>query len=261
MEQRRAAIAIAAHPDDIEFMMAGTLLRLREAGWEIHCMNVSTGSLGSNVFKPSRTRVVRTREAREAARLMGAVWHPPLADDMEIVYSVKLLRRLTAVVREVNPSIILTHPLEDYMEDHMETARLAVSAAFARGIPHFRCRPKVPPVFNDVTIYHGMPHTLLDPMGRRVVPEAWVDISGDILRRKREALACHLSQKEWLEQSQGMGSYLQTMEDFSLELGRESGVFQAAEGWRRHHYAGFCPRGADPLADALGEKYLKNPAY
>ena len=45
----RAAIAIAAHPDDIEFTMAGTLLRLREAGWEIHCLNVSSGDCGSLV--------------------------------------------------------------------------------------------------------------------------------------------------------------------------------------------------------------------
>ena len=35
------ALAIAAHPDDIEFMMAGTLCLLREAGWEIHYLNAS----------------------------------------------------------------------------------------------------------------------------------------------------------------------------------------------------------------------------
>ena len=42
-----SAIAIAAHPDDIEFMMAGTLLLLKERGWEIHCFNLSTDHRGS----------------------------------------------------------------------------------------------------------------------------------------------------------------------------------------------------------------------
>ena len=41
------ALAIAAHPDDIEFMMAGTLLLLKERGWEIHYFNLSTGNRGS----------------------------------------------------------------------------------------------------------------------------------------------------------------------------------------------------------------------
>ena len=44
------ALAIAAHPDDIEFVMAGTLLLLREAGWEIHYFNVTTGEMGSTVM-------------------------------------------------------------------------------------------------------------------------------------------------------------------------------------------------------------------
>ena len=42
-----SAIAIAAHPDDIEFLMAGTLLLLAQAGWDIHYFNLSTGNCGS----------------------------------------------------------------------------------------------------------------------------------------------------------------------------------------------------------------------
>jgi len=39
------ALAIAAHPDDIEFVMAGTLRLLRDAGWEVHYLNLSTGNI------------------------------------------------------------------------------------------------------------------------------------------------------------------------------------------------------------------------
>jgi hypothetical protein len=42
-----AAIAIGAHPDDIEFTMAGTLALLKKAGFRIHCLNIASGSCGS----------------------------------------------------------------------------------------------------------------------------------------------------------------------------------------------------------------------
>ena len=58
----RVAIAIAAHPDDIEFMMAGTLLLLQNAGWVIHYLNVSSGNCGSNSLSASGTEAERLAE-------------------------------------------------------------------------------------------------------------------------------------------------------------------------------------------------------
>jgi N-acetylglucosamine malate deacetylase 1 len=251
----RTAIAIAAHPDDIEFYMAGTLLLLKDAGWHIHCFNLSAGSQGSAATAAARTRAVRRLEAKNAARTMGAVWHPPLSDDLEIVYSVPLLRKLAAVVRKVNPSVVLTHPPQDYMEDHTETCRLAVTAAFAKTFPNYRSTPPTKPGTGEVTVYHCMPHTLHEPLGGRVQPDCYVDVTG-VLERKTAALAAHVSQKSWLDQTQGMDSYLKTMQGFSATLGKESGKFRHAEGWRRHWHAGFCSRDANPLAVALGRRYL-----
>src|SRR4051812_34937369 len=57
-------LAIAAHPDDIEFMMAGTLLLLRDAGWDTHYLNVSSGNLGSLTLTPSETARIRSAEAQ-----------------------------------------------------------------------------------------------------------------------------------------------------------------------------------------------------
>ncbi len=255
-----AVLAIAAHPDDIEFGMAGTLLLLKQRGWALHCFNVSTGSLGSSTMTMEQTRTARRAEAQAAAAVLGATWHAPIADDLEITYDLALLRKVAAVVRDVRPSVILTHALADYMEDHTATARLAVSGAFVRGVPNYVTDPPIPPVAGDVTIYHAMPHTLCDPLGVRVRPEAWVDISS-VLEVKKTALACHASQREWLDATQGMDSYVQTMVDLCEDLGRESGQFPVAEGWRRHNWAGFCARGADPLAAALGPHFLKNAHY
>src|SRR5439155_1171228 len=43
----KVAIAIGAHPDDIEFYMAGTLLMLKKAGYEAHYLNLASGNCGS----------------------------------------------------------------------------------------------------------------------------------------------------------------------------------------------------------------------
>jgi LmbE family N-acetylglucosaminyl deacetylase len=248
-----SALAIAAHPDDIEFGMAGTLLLLRERGWEIHYLNLSRGDLGSTVLEPRECARVRREEAQAAARLLGATWHPPMRGDLRIFYDDRTLRRLGAIVREVAPTIVLTHSLEDYMEDHMNTARLAVTAAFSRGMPNYRTVPTRAPVPGDVTIYHAQPHGHVDQMGRRIVPELWVDTT-NVHATKRAALACHASQKEWLDASQGMDSYLVTMDELSREVARmPGGCGEFAEGWRRHSHLGFCAAEADPLRAALGK--------
>ncbi len=248
--QRKVAFAIAAHPDDIEFLMAGTLLLLRDAGFEIHTLNLSSGNCGSQTRKAADVRRIRRLEAIEAARVMGAHFHPGFADDLEIFYDEESLRRVAAIVREVRPTVVLTHSPQDYMEDHMNTSRLVVTAAFARGMPNFVTNPRRAITEGDVTIYHAMPHGLRDGLGQPVAAEFFVDITSTF-DTKRAALAAHASQKEWLDVSQGMGSYLLAMEESSREVGRMSGKYSFAEGWRRHSSIGFCTSEADPIREYL----------
>ena len=251
-----SALAIAAHPDDIEFVMAGTLLLLREAGWEIHYFNLSSGNMGSTVMSAAETARVRRREGQAAAKALGAKWHAPIADDMQIFYTDENIRRVCAVVREARPTVLLTHALADYMEDHMMTARLAVSAAFARGIPNYISKPPRKPVMEPVTIYHAMPHGQRTPMREPVRPELFVNTAG-VHVAKRAALACHASQKEWLDVSQGQDNYLNTMDAFSRRLGRQSRKFPHAEGWTRHLHYGFCAVDDDPLSEVLPRLCLR----
>lgn len=254
------AFAIAAHPDDIEFRMAGTLLLLREAGWETHTMTVASGSCGSARTSAARTRAIRKRESRRAAEILGARWHPSLVDDLEILYDLEILRRLAAVVREVRPSVVLTHPPADYMEDHVQASRLAVTAAFARGMPNFRTVPPRRAIEGDVAVYHCLPHGLRDPLRRPAVPELFVDTTA-VQAAKREALAAHASQASWLEASQGMSAFVRAMEDDSLAVGRMSRRFRHAEGWWRRLHLGFSAEDADPLREALGRRCAPNAAY
>lgn len=250
-EARRVVLAVAAHPDDIEFGMAGTMLRLAEVGYELHYLNLSSGSCGSMTESVDAVRSRRMSEAREAAGILGATWHPSLVDDLEIFYQEPLLRRVAAIIREIAPTIVLTHSPQDYMEDHTNTSRLTVTALFARGMPNYCTSPSRDPVDGKATLYHAMPHGLCDQLARPIVPELLVDTSS-VIQTKQRALAAHLSQKEWLDETQGMDSYVATMLRMSAAVGGMSRDFVHAEGWRRHLHFGFCGAQDDPLYEHLG---------
>jgi LmbE family N-acetylglucosaminyl deacetylase len=248
-----AALAITAHPDDIEFLMGGTFLRLGDAGYELHYWNLANGCCGSSVTGREETARIRREEGIAAAKFAGAIFHDSICDDLAIFYDRETLAKVAAVVREVNPRIVLTHAPVDYMEDHTNACRLAVSAAFTRGMPNFPTTPPRPHVAEKVTVYHAQPYSHHDPLGNRVQPHFYVDVT-DLQERKRQMLACHASQKRWLDESQGHDSYLVAMSELDGYLGQETGRFAYAEGWRRHLHLGFCGPSDDPLRDVLRER-------
>ena len=160
----------------------------------------------------------------------------------------------------MKPQIILTHSPQDYMEDHMNTSRLVVSGAFVRGMTNCISDPPQEAWSGETVIYHGMPHGLRDPLRRLIRPGMYVDV-GEKVAQKREMLAQHRSQKEWLDASQGMDSYLIEMETMNRRIGELSTRFEYAEGWRRHNHLGFANEGYDPLADALGDRCVIDEVY
>ena len=254
------ALAVGAHPDDIEFLLAGTLLRLKEVGARIHMWNLANGSGGTLVYDYEDIVRIRASEARESSRIARAVYHPALVDDLAIFYEPDMLARVTAVIREIKPNLILTQSPNDYMEDHQNTCRLVVSGTFCRGIPNFSTDPPRNPWLGHTAIYHCMPHGLRDGLRRLQRSGHYVDIS-PVMDIKREMLSQHRSQKDWLDKSQGIGSYLAEMEDLCLEIGRMSKKFKYAEGWRRHLHLGFSPEDYDPLVDMLGDACWVDPEY
>lgn len=245
--------AVHAHPDDIEFVMAGTLFALRDLGCELHTMNICNGSCGTAEYSIEDIVAIRRREAYSAAAFLGSQHHDSICGDLEVFYTDELLRRLAAVVRQVRPDIMLVPSPQDYMEDHMNTSRLAVTAAFSRGMKNYRTIPEVPPTDQDVAVYHASPHGLADGLGNPIAADFYVDV-GDVLDRKAEMLSRHHSQAAWLDRSQGMGSYVQTMQDLSEAAGTMSGAFRYAEGWRRHGHLGFSRVETRPLEELLAAR-------
>jgi len=105
--QARVAMAIAAHPDDIEFVMAGTLLLLREAGLNIHMWNLADGRCGTATADVDDIVRERYAEAQASAALAGATLHPPIAQDLAISYNPETLSKMAAVIRKVKPNVLL----------------------------------------------------------------------------------------------------------------------------------------------------------
>jgi len=251
------AMAIVAHPDDVEFMMAGTLLLLKDAGVDIHLWNLCSGSYGSMVHGFDDIKRIRWAEAQAAALSVGAKILPPIADDLTLFYDAPSIARVAAGIRQVRPDIILTHPPLDYMEDHMNACRLTVTAAFTREMPNYQTVPPQPPYSGSTVIYHAMPAGLKTGLREPVESEMYVDVTS-VLARKRAMLAKHESQREWLDATQHMDSYLDSMEDISRRMGALSGVFEFAEGWRRHLHLGFAAEEADPIGDLLGARVSRS---
>jgi LmbE family N-acetylglucosaminyl deacetylase len=247
-------LALACHPDDIEFMMGGTLFLLKAAGCTLHYMNLANGCCGSTQYGREETARIRREESCRAAELLGARFHESLADDLEIFYCTELIRKVTAVVRQIRPDIMLLPSPEDYMEDHMNTCRIGVSAAFIRCIPGYPSDPPVEASYQDIVLYHALPYGLRDGLRRPIAPDFTVDITS-VIDDKERMLACHESQKAWLDQTQGLDSYLKTMRDMSAEVAASAGIGTAsggyAEGWRRHSHLGFSAAQIDPLFEIL----------
>jgi len=243
-------LAIVAHPDDIEFVMAGTLLQLAARGWGVHYMNVANGCCGSMSTDRAATADIRLEEARSASKLIPSIFHPPICDDMGIFYEAITLSKIASVIRQAYPTIVLTHSPQDYMEDHEAACRLAVSGTFVKSMPNFKTDPPVEPVDGPVAIYHAQPHGNKSPLGHPIHPDVFVN-TAPVLDKKTQMLRCHASQEGWLDETQKMSSYVDSMIANGSTMGILSKRFSSAEGFRRHIHLGLSHEGFDPMMEAL----------
>ncbi len=111
--------------------------------------------------------------------------------------------------------------------------------------------PPRDPTMQDVYLYHAQPHSSMDQLRHSIVPSIFVDVTEKI-DIKEQMLRCHASQKEWLDVSQGMDSYLVSMREGCARVGemapRRTGY---AEGFRQHMHAGFSGKDARILAEPV----------
>jgi LmbE family N-acetylglucosaminyl deacetylase len=227
-------LSLLAHPDDAEFLCAGTLVRLaREHGWQVHVASMTPGDCGSAELPPDAIAALRREEGRRAASLIGAAYHCLEERDLLIFYQERPLEKVVRLFRAVRPRVVLTHSPADYMLDHEVTGTLARAAAFAAPIPNcFAGHGHGAPLGQIPHLYYCDPIEGKDSLGRAVEPGFRIDV-GAVIEAKAAMLAAHASQREWLLKHHGLDQYVQAMRDWGARRGAEAGVAYA-EGFRQH---------------------------
>lgn len=244
MDAKPKALAVMAHPDDVEFLCAGTLRLLVDCGWEMQCITVSGGDMGAPAGSREEARATRLREAENAARVLGGSYAWAGMDDLAIYYCPEQLQKVTDALRRFGPDLVITHSPQCYMLDHEETSKLVRTACFAAGIPLF---PGPTPATGKgvPALYYADAMDGKDAFGRPVTGDFWIDVAS-VFSVRQEALACHVSQREWLRSHHGVDDYLLKNEDCARRTGRMCGASHA-EGFRQHLGHGY------PQHNLLGE--------
>ena len=245
------ALAIFAHPDDIEFLCAGTLSLLHQQGWEIKCVTVCAGDLGASEGTREAIRTRRADEARAAAAVLGGSYEWAGIADVSVYYCPEQLALVTRQIRKFNPDIVFTHSPDCYMLDHEETSRLVRMASFCAGIPLYAA-PGEKPTDKTPALYYSDALEFKDKFGNPVEAAFYVDVTSTFSIRQ-EALACHASQRDWLRSHHGVDEYLMTNERLATHCGHLAGV-NYAEGFRQHLGHGYPQENV--LAAALPGKVL-----
>jgi LmbE family N-acetylglucosaminyl deacetylase len=231
MSEHKSVLALNAHPDDAEFMCAGTLALLHEKGWEVHIGTMTPGDCGSAEYNREEISRIRRAEAAKSARILDGAYHCLECDDVFIMYDRETLLKAIGLLREVVPAIVFAPSPSDYMIDHEMTSRIAQTACFASGMPNVETEGVEP--FEPVPyLYYVDPVEGTDKLGSPIKPGILVDISS-VMDTKEEMLCCHESQRNWLMTHHGMDEYVLSMKRFAEQRGREINC-SYAEGFRQH---------------------------
>jgi LmbE family N-acetylglucosaminyl deacetylase len=193
----KKALAVIAHPDDVDFGMAGTVATLTALGVDVaYCLVTSGDAGGDDLFVAREERArLREDEQRKAAACVGVtdltfLGHP----DGMVEPTLALRKDIARVIRRVRPDLVLTQsPERNYDRiyashpDHLATGEATLCAVYPDA--------RNPHAFTELMTEEGLdPHT---------VPQVWIagTASGTLvvdttamIERKIEALRQHRSQ-------------------------------------------------------------------
>jgi len=217
-------LAVGCHPDDLEIACFGTLARYVKEGHKVFACHVTNGNLGHVEIPPPELRMIRNREAEKAAEVIGAEAITCDVSDLSVdSMSEALNKEMVRIIREVKPNLIISHPSQDYMRDHVEAGALAFRSSFHASVAHLY------PAYKDTSAV--VPLFYMDTLaGVDFLPTEYVDIT-DSIELKLEALACHESQIVWMRDHDGI-DFIDFVRTCSKYRGLQCGV-PYAEGFRQ----------------------------
>ena len=191
MIQTMNILAIGAHPDDIEYGCAGTLVKYADRGHNIYLMVLTSGQEGGE-------GKMRQQEQEAAAELMSVqkiFWGG--YHDTQLPLNKELIEKIEEVLGEVNPDLILVNYGDDTHQDHRILTQATMSATrYVRNVLFFEV-----------------------PTTQNFNPQVYVDIS-DTLERKSQVLNAHASQV--------MKTNIEDM--YIIELAQANATFRGIQG-------------------------------
>ncbi|MDX2343147.1 MAG: PIG-L deacetylase family protein [Acidimicrobiia bacterium] len=225
------ALAIGAHPDDIEFGAGGTLAKWAEAGCRVTMLVVTDGSKGTWDPSIDPADLVRTRaqEQHAAAAALGAteVRHLEMVDG-ELEYTMELRKEMCRQIRDVKPDVVLSHdPWQRYQlhPDHRATGWAVMDGVISARDHLF---------FPEQDLEEHRPGSVL--LWSADAPDHWEDIAAQF-DSKIAALLCHSSQGTTTmggaEQTESnRTTFVSKMEKWAANLGTPAGLTRA-ESFKR----------------------------
>ena len=231
MSDRKVVLSLLAHPDDAEFLCAGTLALLHEKGWEVHIATMTPGDCGSVRHGREEISRIRKGEGAESAAVLNGQYHCMECEDVFVTYDKPTLLKAIEVVRKVGPTIVFALSPRDYSHDHEKASEVAQAACFAAGVPNVAT--------SGVEAFGPIPYLYyldavdgVDRFGNEIAPSMVVDITA-AMETKEKMLCCHDSQRSWLKSHHGIDEYVIAMKRLSKKRGELVGV-EYGEGFRQH---------------------------
>jgi N-acetylglucosamine malate deacetylase 1 len=174
-------LAIGAHPDDVELICGGSLIRSQMLGRTTGILDLAAGELASR-----GTPQLRAKEAAKAAQVMGVGVRENLGmPDGGIQNTPATRAKLAVAIRRLQPTVVMTHSLHGRHPDHPVVAQLVRDACFVAGLK--MVEPTIPP---------HRPRKVLHALSFREdneKPTFVVDIT-ESFEKKLEAIGCYESQ-------------------------------------------------------------------
>ncbi|MFN2636608.1 MAG: bacillithiol biosynthesis deacetylase BshB1 [Gemmatimonadaceae bacterium] len=174
-------LAIGAHPDDVELICGGTLIRAQMLGRRTAILDLAAGELASR-----GSPAIRAKEAARAAEVMGVSARENLGlPDGGIQNTPENRARIALVIRKLKPRVVITHSLRGRHPDHPIVAQLVRDASFVAGLK--MVEPKISP-HRPAKVIHA-----LSFREDNEKPTFVVDIT-DAFEKKLQAIGCYASQ-------------------------------------------------------------------
>jgi len=154
-------LVFAAHPDDAELSMGGTIAKLTSSNLKVGIIDLTKGELGTR-----GTAETRQREAFQAAIILKSALRENLnIPDGNIQRNKENLIKVIMTIRKYKPKIIFAPYFNDRHPDHIDTSKLVKEAMFASGLAKIKTFDKEIPqeTYRPSKLFYYMQTYTFDP--------------------------------------------------------------------------------------------------